>query len=162
MLAASEGVCLSGISTFYRTPALSPPSGEDATSLPPDPGAYPDFLNGAVEIRTSLDEGEMVELLGRIEEALGRIRLPDKYAPRTMDMDLLLYLPEDSAATPREAHPDVLTRPWVALPLLELDPELRLPPEHRPLAEVAASFTDPGGKEEAALTGDLRDRFLPC
>ena len=174
MLAASEGVSLAGISTFFKTPALPPPerprsqdpavvrenpssgSSQPGESSPfPGETGYPDFLNGVVEIRTSLNEREVSELLGQIEEALGRVRLPDPFGPRTMDLDLLLYLPEG-----RDAHPDIFSRPWVARPLHELDPELRLPPEGRPLAEVAATFPDPGGKAEASLTEDLRSRFL--
>lgn len=160
MLASADGVCLTGISTLYRTPALPRPegAGEKESSGGKEAGEDPDFLNGVLEIRTALDGPGIEELLNEIEEALGRIRLPDKYAPRTMDLDLLVYLPPGEGAF--APHPDVFSRAFVALPLLELAPELALPPDGPPLREVAAAFQDPGGKEEADLTADLRSRFL--
>jgi len=156
MVAAAEGITLEGISTFYRTAPLSPPGSPDPTAHRSDP----EFLNGVLEIRTRLDLGELEEFLSTIEVELGRTRTQDKYAPRTMDMDVLLYLPLEGPGTP-PPHPDLLTRAWVALPLLELAPDLLLPPDGRPLAEVATAFDDGGGAPENGITADLRLRFLP-
>ena len=164
MLTVADRVLLTGISTIYRTPALPHPNPSNLAAHQSDP----DFLNGVLEIRTEMARSELEELLGQIEDALGRIRTEDRYAPRTMDLDVLLHLPEGghpsslepegfSGGTP---HPDVLTRAWVALPLFELAPDLTLPPESTPLAEIAASFDGPGGLPETGFTTELRTRFL--
>jgi 7,8-dihydro-6-hydroxymethylpterin-pyrophosphokinase len=107
-------------------------------------------------------------LLSRIEHALGRTREEDRYAPRTLDLDLLLYLPDDATNpatqfTHRSAertHPDVFSRGFVAFPLFELAPDLLLPPTDTPLAEVVESLDGPGGEPEPRFTNSLRRRFL--
>jgi 2-amino-4-hydroxy-6-hydroxymethyldihydropteridine diphosphokinase len=150
LLLATPGVEITGISTFYWTPPLAAP-GAPADSVAGDP----DFLNGVVEIRTSLDPESLAEALGTIETALGRVPSEDRYAPRTLDLDLLLY-----ESHPHPPHRDIRARPWVALPLLELAPDLRLPPDGISLAEVARAFPDPGGPADEALTQRLRQSFL--
>ncbi|MFC1791413.1 2-amino-4-hydroxy-6-hydroxymethyldihydropteridine diphosphokinase [Gemmatimonadota bacterium] len=157
MLTASPGLILTGISTLFRTPALSPPEPDSPVHAPPPP-PHPDFLNGVLEILTDLDAGELEALLHRIEGSLGRVRTQGRYAPRPMDLDLLLYLPVAGEA--HLPHPDVLTRAFVAHPLLELSPGLRLPPEGLPLQEVADRFPGPGGTPEGTITASLRSRFL--
>lgn len=152
-------VVLAAISTFYRTPAL------------PDPVSWtgarrhdPPFFNGVVEIHTELGASALETLLLRIEREAGRLRTADRYSPRTLDLDILVYLPAaaDGAAagSASAAHADVYTRPWVALPLLELEPALRLPPDGEPLREVARRFAGPGGEALEAFTLELRRRFL--
>ena len=150
LLEEQPRVHVTGISTFYRTPPL------------PGPGAReqdPDYLNGVLEVRTLLTREELTALLVGIELRLGRRRTGGRFASRTLDVDILLYLAAD--APPLPAHPDVLTRAFVALSLLELAPELHLPPDGRPLAEEAARFSDPGGEAEVAFTLELRNHFLP-
>lgn len=151
LLLATPGVEITGISTFYWTPPLAAP-GAPADSVAGDP----DFLNGVLEIQTSLAPEALVEALGIIEVALGRVPSEDKYAPRTLDLDLLLC-----ESHPHPPHQDIRTRPWVALPLLELAPDLRLPPDGISLADVARAFTGPGGRADEALTRRLRRSFLP-
>ena len=111
------------------------------------------------EIRTSLDPDEILLMLSTIEDALGRIRSENKYAPRTLDMDLLVY--EGPEPVEHPVHRDVLTRPWVALPLLELAPDLFLPQGHGPLQQVADAFPDAGGEVAESFTRELRRRFFP-
>jgi 2-amino-4-hydroxy-6-hydroxymethyldihydropteridine diphosphokinase len=160
-LTQAPGVALTGISTFYRTPALPPP-GADPRSV----GHDPDYLNGVLTLDTTLDRTALSRTLEGVEAVLGRIRTDEKFAPRTMDLDLLLFLsPRTSGASPPPGdppiHPEVRSRPFVAIPLLELAPDLLLPPDGIPLKEVAASFSGPGGEPEAAFTASLRARFLP-
>jgi 2-amino-4-hydroxy-6-hydroxymethyldihydropteridine diphosphokinase len=150
---------ITGISTFYQTPPLGNPSA-------------PPFINGVLEVHTTLSEEGLLELLARVEGLLGRVREADKYAPRTMDLDLLVYFPavelEGSVSQPGTSapqplshpHPDVFSRPWVAVPLFELDPRLLLPPDNRPIREVSKQFLDPGGEGLYDLTDDLKERFL--
>lgn len=141
---------LAGISTFYRTPPLPAP-GADPQSVARDP----DFFNGVLALRLTLTPGELRELLARIEEGLGRVREENRYAPRAMDLDLLLHTGEPGAL-----HKDVRRRPWVALPLAELAPGLPLPPDGTPARELAASFPGPGGEEDQEITHALRTAFL--
>lgn len=149
LLLGTPGVEITGISTLYRTPPLPAP-GAPAESVAQDP----DFLNGVLEIRTSVSLERLTEVLETIEVALGRVRTANRYAPRTLDLDLLLY---DGT----RAHPDIRSRAWVALPLLELDQELVLPPDGTPLKAVAQRFPGPGGEADRALTRELRRRFCP-
>ncbi|MBN1441873.1 MAG: 2-amino-4-hydroxy-6-hydroxymethyldihydropteridine diphosphokinase [Planctomycetes bacterium] len=101
-------VRLTGVSSFYRTPALDRPD-------------QPPFLNGVWEVLTELPPRRLRdEVLRPIETALGRVRTEDRYAPRSIDLDLLLYgdrvVEEADLKIP---HPD-LARPFVYAPLLEL------------------------------------------
>ncbi len=57
--------------------------------VPPARGAK--FLNGAFLIETALEQEDLKNYLKKIEEKLGRVRGPDKYAPRTMDLDIIVY-----------------------------------------------------------------------
>src|SRR5262245_46662957 len=76
MLAKSARII--SISTFYREPAIDRPS-------------EPDFYNGVVAIETDLAPTTLkLKLLRKIEADLGRRRSADKYASRTIDLDLLV------------------------------------------------------------------------
>jgi 2-amino-4-hydroxy-6-hydroxymethyldihydropteridine diphosphokinase len=171
-LLAAPGVSLTAISTFYRTAALSDPD-NTASLLDSDlstPESDPDFLNGVLAIRTFLSPGDLLGLFHAIETGLGREREYNRYAPRTMDLDLLLYGkvtfdesdPEwlEIGIPEVRAHRDIERRAFVALPLLELAPELILPPYRTPLRAFAASFETPAGKAETAFSENLRERFL--
>jgi 2-amino-4-hydroxy-6-hydroxymethyldihydropteridine diphosphokinase len=89
----------------------------------------PRFLNGAVELETSLGARELLDSLLRIERELGRNRsgVP-RGGPRTIDLDLLLYddleLDEDGLQLP---HPRLAERRFVLEPLADLDPALEVP-----------------------------------
>jgi 2-amino-4-hydroxy-6-hydroxymethyldihydropteridine diphosphokinase len=88
----------------------------------------PDFLNAAVEIETSLDPEGLLQLAKGVEAELGRDFSQIRHGPRVVDVDLLLLgdleMSTDRLTLP---HPEVLTRRFVLVPLLELDPELALP-----------------------------------
>jgi 2-amino-4-hydroxy-6-hydroxymethyldihydropteridine diphosphokinase len=164
LLTEAPAVTLTGISTFFRTPALPNPHAPPQVPKP----RYPDFLNGVLEVSTNLPPQGLEALLGRIEDALGRRRQEDKYAPRTLDLDLLLYLPDEATESVLESnqrfaqrtHPDVFSRGFVAFPLFELAPELSLPPDDNPLAQVVEALDGPGGEPEPRFTKNLRRRFL--
>jgi 2-amino-4-hydroxy-6-hydroxymethyldihydropteridine diphosphokinase len=104
-----------GTSTFYRTPAIGRP--EQA-----------EFVNGVWAVETDIPPRTMkFAVLRGIEQRLGRVRSADACADRTIDLDLVLYgdeaIDEPDLKVP---HPD-LVRPFVALPLLELDGGALLP-----------------------------------
>jgi 2-amino-4-hydroxy-6-hydroxymethyldihydropteridine diphosphokinase len=88
----------------------------------------PDFLNGAVRISTELEPEELLDLCKEIEAESGRDFNGPRHGPRPIDVDLLL-LGEMELSTDRLTlpHPEVTSRRFVLEPLLELDPELRLP-----------------------------------
>ena len=134
-------------STFYRTDPIGRPE-------------QPAFRNGVFEVETSLPPAELKQVLRDIEAQLYRRRTSDKYAPRTIDLDLLLY---DDLAIADEGltlpDPDIERRAFLAIPLCELAPDGVLPGSGRPLCEVAARFTDYGLQPLEAYTRELRDEI---
>jgi 2-amino-4-hydroxy-6-hydroxymethyldihydropteridine diphosphokinase len=98
----------------------------------------PDYLNAAILIETQLQPLEMRARLRAIEIQLDRVRTADKYAPRTIDLDLCLYgdlqLESPELTLP---DPDILERPHLALTLSELDPQKKYPGTSRSLREIA-------------------------
>ncbi len=118
------------VSSFYWTPALEAPGS-------------PDFLNGVVEIETELEPRELKQsVLLEVEGELGRERDAEKYAPRTIDLDLVLQgdvvCNEEGLVLPA---PEIFERPFVALPLLELEPKLVVPGVDRLLSELARGLS---------------------
>ena len=89
----------------------------------------PRFVNSAAEIETSLGPRELLDRLLEVERSLGRDRSrEERWGPRTVDLDLLLYGDETVSEAGLEIpHPRLAERAFVLAPLLELDPELRLP-----------------------------------
>jgi 2-amino-4-hydroxy-6-hydroxymethyldihydropteridine diphosphokinase len=93
----------------------------------------PKFLNAVAELQTELAPGELLERLLEIERELGRDRArEERWGPRTLDLDLLLYgnetIDEPGLTVP---HPRLAERRFVLEPLHELDPELALPDGRR-------------------------------
>jgi 2-amino-4-hydroxy-6-hydroxymethyldihydropteridine diphosphokinase len=87
----------------------------------------PPFLNGAVALETELAPRELLDTLLAIERELGRERR-ERWGPRTIDLDLLLYgdetIDEPGLTVP---HPRLHERRFALEPLLDLDPELAIP-----------------------------------
>jgi 2-amino-4-hydroxy-6-hydroxymethyldihydropteridine diphosphokinase len=88
----------------------------------------PDFLNAAARIRTKLEPEDLLDVCKAIEVEEGRTLGGERHGPRPLDIDLLLLgdveLRTDRLTLP---HPEVTSRRFVLVPLLELDPELTLP-----------------------------------
>lgn len=85
------------------------------------------FLNGVVQIATSLSPQELLAAAQSIENKLGRVRTV-RWGPRTIDIDILLYgelVLETPALT--LPHPRMLERAFVLQPLALIAPELRIP-----------------------------------
>lgn len=102
-------------SSLFETEPIGPPQ--------------PKYLNGAAEMSTDLSPREFLKMLLDVEQSLGRIRSPqERNAPRTIDLDLLMYgeriLSEPELEIP---HPRLENRPFVLIPLLEIDATLRHP-----------------------------------
>lgn len=84
----------------------------------------PDFLNAVVLLETDLAPRQLLWNLMLIEKRLGRVRT-QKWGPRTIDLDLLLYGDElIDEADLRVPHPEMTRRAFVLVPLTELDPML--------------------------------------
>jgi 2-amino-4-hydroxy-6-hydroxymethyldihydropteridine diphosphokinase len=118
--AAAERLPVTARSSVY----LTEPQGEVLDQ--------PDFLNAAVEIETALSPEGLLQLVKEEEARLGRDFAQVRHGPRVVDIDLLLLgdleVQTDRLTLP---HRDVLTRRFVLVPLLELDPDLALPDGRR-------------------------------
>ncbi|MDO8588518.1 MAG: 2-amino-4-hydroxy-6-hydroxymethyldihydropteridine diphosphokinase [Armatimonadota bacterium] len=130
------------VSTFYRAEPLGRPD-------------QPFFYNGVALVETDLPPDELRSRLRDIENALGRQRQEDKYAARTIDLDLLVY--GESVL----AEEEITSRPFVAVPLAELAPERELPGNGLTLAQIAAAFDDPNIDPLPEFTELLRQQFTP-
>ena len=86
-----------------------------------------DYINAVAELRTELSASDLLLALQQIELAFGRER-PYRNAPRTLDLDLLLYGSEkintDRLTVP---HPRMTERAFVLLPLLQISPLITIP-----------------------------------
>lgn len=96
---------------------------------PVGPGPQGKYLNGVLAIESSLSPRELLRALLGIESALGRDRAKsERWGPRTIDLDILLYgeleLDEPGLTLP---HPRLAQRRFVLVPLAELAPELIVP-----------------------------------
>jgi 2-amino-4-hydroxy-6-hydroxymethyldihydropteridine diphosphokinase len=87
-----------------------------------------DYINAVAAVDTDLDAHALLQALCGIEQAHGRER-PYRNAPRTLDLDLLLYGDQVIADAPAliVPHPRMHERAFVLAPLAELAPELRIP-----------------------------------
>ncbi len=105
------------------------------------PGA-PAFLNAVLRVAPTVGPRSLkFGLLRPIERRLGRRRSRDRNAPRTIDLDLLLYGSEvESAVDLTLPDPDLLLRAHVAIPAAEVAGEARHPVDGRTLAEIAAAL----------------------
>jgi 2-amino-4-hydroxy-6-hydroxymethyldihydropteridine diphosphokinase len=87
----------------------------------------PRFLNGAVEVDTIRTPRELLDLLLEIERSLARVR-EERWGPRTVDLDLLVYGGEEvDEPGLRVPHPHLHERRFALEPLADLDPELEVP-----------------------------------
>jgi len=93
------------------------------SSTPVDAGGD-DYINAVVQLETRLKPHDLLRVLHAVEQDAGRQR-PYRNAPRTLDLDLLLYASDrvDSADL-QVPHPRMWERAFVLLPLAEIAPEL--------------------------------------
>jgi len=96
-------------------------------SAPLDAPGHADYVNAAAGVDTELSAAQLLAELQDIELRHGRER-PYPNAPRTLDLDLLLYGDTSVASAMLTLpHPRMHQRAFVLLPLLELDPRLEVP-----------------------------------
>lgn len=91
------------------------------------PGPQPDYLNGVIELETTLTANDLLRALQEIEQNQGRVRT-ERWGPRTLDLDILLY-GHHCIDTPalQIPHPRMGDRNFVLAPLATLNPQLPLP-----------------------------------
>lgn len=116
-------------SRLYRTPAWGMPD-------------QPDFINAVAQLETMLAAGELLGALLGIERSFGRERI-DRWGPRVLDLDLLLYgdaiIDEPGLRVP---HPHLHERAFALLPLLEIDPDATIPGRGPARAAMAMLASD--------------------
>jgi 2-amino-4-hydroxy-6-hydroxymethyldihydropteridine diphosphokinase len=104
---------LAGVSSLYVTAPIDS-SGDD-------------YINAVARLQTTLEPEELLVALQNIEQAHGRLR-PYHNAPRTLDLDLLLYGDQLIASpTLTVPHPRMTERAFVLVPLLEIDAAVHVP-----------------------------------
>lgn len=88
----------------------------------------PEYINAVVELETSLTALTLLSHLQGIESAHGRTRAEERWASRTLDLDLLMYgnaqIFERGLRIP---HPEIPNRNFVLCPLLEIQPDIEIP-----------------------------------
>lgn len=127
LLAGDARLTAAGVAPFYRT----------------EPVGYREqdwFLNTVAEYETDLSPRELLEVLMRVENEMGR-RRTIRWGPRVIDLDILLYgnitvdLPDLQIP-----HPRMEERAFVVAPLADLHPDMLLP-GGRKAAELAAELS---------------------
>ena len=108
-LGSHSEITVTAQSSYYRTAPI------DSTG--------PDYTNAVVAVRTTLTAPALLAYLQIIETVAGRKR-PYRNAPRTLDLDILLYgEAQVSSAALSIPHPRMWTRAFVLLPLAEIAPQ---------------------------------------
>lgn len=97
-------------------------------SRPMGPADQPDYINGVALLETSLTPHQLLDETQRIELEQGRVRKAERWGPRTLDLDLLLFgdavINDERLIVP---HYGMKERAFVLLPLFDLAPDLVLP-----------------------------------
>jgi len=107
-------------------------------SVPVSPVPQPDYLNTALVARTSLEPGELLAFAKALELAAGR-RRGERFGPRPLDVDLLLYGNlETSSPELTLPHPRLRERRFVLEPLAEIAPDLPVPPDGAAVRDLLA------------------------
>jgi 2-amino-4-hydroxy-6-hydroxymethyldihydropteridine diphosphokinase len=137
-LRRTPGIEVVAVSSVYETDPVGPP--------PQGP-----YLNAAVRVQTGLTPRALLERLHGIELSEGRRRLRERYAARTLDLDLLLYggerIEEPGLVVP---HPRLHERAFVLEPLCEVAAELVHPTLGETVEDLARRVRDPAAVRPAA------------
>lgn len=102
----------------------------------------PTFLNQALEIATSLNARQLIRRILKIEKSMGRVR-EEKYGPRVIDIDILLFNNEKhNYQFLRLPHPELPNRRFALLPLAEIAPAIVHPVLKKTIAELLEECKD--------------------
>lgn len=98
------------------------------SSTPMGPQDQPDYINAVAEIQTELSPLELLDNTQAIEQQQGRVRKEERWGPRSLDLDILLYgdqvIHNERLTVP---HYGMKVREFVIYPLFEIAPNLSLP-----------------------------------
>lgn len=112
----------------------------DYASKPMGPQDQPDYVNAVACINTALEPEQLLDLTQAIELKHGRVRKAERWGPRTLDIDILLFgqqvIDTERLTVP---HYGLCQREFVVFPLLEIAPNLTLP-NNQLLSDVAKSL----------------------
>lgn len=144
-----EGLRINTASRFYRTPCFPA-------------GAGPDFVNAAICVETDLKDRDLLDLFHEVEAKFGRER-PSRWAPRTLDIDLIargdaispdretvtrwmnMPLEEQTQRAPEELilpHPRVQDRGFVLIPLMDIAADWCHPVLGKSVKEMVCALSD--------------------
>lgn len=141
LLAAHPDIQLAATSRWHETRPVG------------GPGDQPPFLNGAVRLETSLAAETLLAVLQRIEDKLGRHRR-ERWAARTIDLDLLLYGEEVLATHALTVpHPRMAWRRFVLQPAVEVAADMIHPTTGWTIARLWKHLNGP--VDYVALTGSI-------
>ncbi len=116
LLDETPDITLVRCSSFYGSRPLGGPANQ------------PDFVNAVAQLRSDLPARALLRRLQCLENKQGRVRTGEKWGPRVLDLDLLLYgaerIAEPGLTVP---HPEIRHRNFVLTPLLELAPNIEIP-----------------------------------
>ena len=112
----------------------------DYASKPMGPQDQPDYVNAVACVKTALKPEQLLDLTQAIELEHGRVRKEERWGPRTLDIDILLF-GNDVIDTPRLTvpHYGLTEREFVVYPLLEIAPTLVLP-NNQSLADITKTL----------------------
>jgi 2-amino-4-hydroxy-6-hydroxymethyldihydropteridine diphosphokinase len=141
LLRAEPGISVSRVSTYLETAPVGGPPGQ---------GPY---LNAAAELQTDLPPEQLLRVLLRVEQQLGRVR-HERHGPRTVDLDLLLH-GDARCQTPELTlpHPRLHERSFVLEPLAEIAPHAVHPGLGRTVRELLDELHQAAPKPGRELAG---------
>jgi len=115
----------------------------------------PSFYNAACRMETGLEPGPLLRFLQGLERELGRRPGGERWGPRPIDLDVLLYedrlVDEEGLTIP---HPRLAERAFVLVPLAEIAADVRLPGDGRTVAELLAAVETEGVRRVAEVGWD--------
>ena len=141
-LADSNAIKVLATSSVYSSEAVGP-------------AGQPSFLNAAMVVETSLDAGSLRAELRRLESELGRVRTNDKFAPRKIDLDLVLYDDVMAQFEGWELPAPDLELPHVVVPLAEIAPSWVIPGRDKKVSQLAAK-ADPSAVRRVEAEAEER------
>ncbi|ANV83189.1 2-amino-4-hydroxy-6-hydroxymethyldihydropteridine diphosphokinase [Picosynechococcus sp. PCC 7003] len=148
---------LKAVSRCFVTDAIPAPGQPPTKDLP-----Y--YINCVVLVETEYEATSFkFDVLRSLETKLGRVRTADKYAPRTLDLDILLFndavIQAENVVIP---DPDIKKRWFLAQGILDITPDLSLPDDVQPLQVYLQPLLDNLAATNQTFTEDqtLREKIL--